>query len=283
MKLRSHWEENRQNYDAVFFDIDGTLMANGAALPGAVALLDMLREEGFPFLLVTNDANHSVQEKAEIARRGGLPVSPEEIVSSGDALRELVAANGWEGKRFFRLGLLGRPCHAEAAGLEVTGDRHCLRECFGVLGGEEYFDWYKDLHAAMNFLREHPDAPYVVPNPDSYWPGANGTVGIGAGGQARFICGLLGEMGVPHEPIYLGKPHAAIFTAAIRHLQRRFPAFSGTDRKRLLMVGDYLPSDIYGGNRNGLTTALVLTGNSRLAAVEQAPPEYRPDLILEGL
>ena len=283
MNLRSYWEAHREDYDALLFDIDGTLVGGRGALPGAVAFLESLRREKVPFALLTNDANHSTQEKCAIAMRGGLPTSPDEIVSSGAALKDLVAARGWAGKRFFRLGLLGRPCHGEAAGLVMTGDRHDLPECFGVLGGEEYFDWCKDFHAALNFLLRHPEAPYVVPNPDSYWQGANDTVGIGAGGQARFLCGLLGEMGAPREPIYLGKPYAPIYDCAVRYLRERFPGFSGADRKRILMVGDYLASDILGGNRNGLTSVLVLTGNSDMAAVERAPQEQRPALIFDTL
>ena len=283
MNLRSYWEAHRADYDALLFDIDGTLVGCRGALPGAVDFLESLRREKVPFALLTNDANHSTQEKCAIAVRGGLPVTPDEIVSSGAALKTLVAERGWEGKLFFRLGLLGRPCHGEAAGLRVTDDRRLLPECSGVLGGEEYFDWYKDLHAALNFLLRHPEAPYVVPNPDSYWPGPNDTVGVGAGGQARFLCGLLGEMGAPREPIYLGKPYAPIFDYAVGYLRRRFPGFSGGNRKRILMVGDYLTSDILGGNRNGLTSVLVLTGNSDMAAVERAPQEQRPALIFDTL
>ena len=289
MIFQDYWQSNisanKSAHRAILFDVDGTIVSGRNPMPGAEKILQMLRENHTPFLFLTNDSHHSPQQKAHLINRTGITpqVAPEEIVSCSHALALFVREHALQGQKVFIMGEFGSPCYAEAAGLVPCRDLEKIDECAFVIAGEGYFDWHDTFQAVMNYFIRHRERKLVVANPDSYWPGANGTVGIGAGGQARFICGLLGEMGVPHEPIYLGKPHAAIFTAAIRHLQRRFPAFSGTDRKRLLMVGDYLPSDIYGGNRNGLTTALVLTGNSRLAAVEQAPPEYRPDLILEGL
>ena len=51
---------------------------------------------------------------------------------------------------------------------------------------------------------------------------SGGIFGIGAGGQARCIQLILKEMGVEIEPIYLGKPHAAIYEHTLYELERRF-------------------------------------------------------------
>ena len=131
-----------------------------------------------------------------------------------------------------------------------------------------------------------PIAFHAVPNAGSVFLPMHIPVllcGLVCGWHYGFLCGLLGEMGAPREPIYLGKPYAPIYDCAVRYLRERFPGFSGADRKRILMVGDYLTSDILGGNRNGLTSVLVLTGNSDMAAVERAPQEQRPALIFDAL
>ena len=44
---------------AYLLDLDGTLYAGGAAVPGAPQTLDRLRREGTPFRLVTNTTSRS--------------------------------------------------------------------------------------------------------------------------------------------------------------------------------------------------------------------------------
>ena len=91
------WHKNADRFDALFMDIDGTLISGRSALPGAAELLTELRESGKPFLLLTNDSNHSLEEKSAIIRRTGLDVSPAEIISPGSVLKPGVDENGETG------------------------------------------------------------------------------------------------------------------------------------------------------------------------------------------
>jgi HAD superfamily hydrolase (TIGR01459 family) len=52
---------------------------------------------------------------------------------------------------------------------------------------------------------------------------------------------------------YIGKPHAAIFTAALRQLDDPKP-------ERVLVVGDSLDHDVEGGRRAGMLTAFITSG-----------------------
>jgi HAD superfamily hydrolase (TIGR01459 family) len=52
---------------------------------------------------------------------------------------------------------------------------------------------------------------------------------------------------------YIGKPHAAIFAAALHQLGDPRP-------ERVLVVGDSLDHDVEGGHRAGMLTALVTSG-----------------------
>jgi NagD protein len=283
MKFIDFWHENRKNYQAVLFDIDGTILAGGAALPGAAAVLAELRRDRFPHYILTNDANHSTEEKSRLLRRGGLEIAPDEIISCGAALDELVEERNWQGKTFFVLGLLGNPCFAERAGLLTTRDESRIESCHGILNGEDYYDWHNHMQTVLNFFRRHPDRPLVVPNPDSYWPGHRGDIGIGAGGQARFLCGLLAEMGIRIDPIYLGKPYRPIYDHAIHLLKKRFPQLGEPDYGKILMVGDSLRSDIRGANNCGMDSALVLTGITQEAEIAAAPADCRPKHVFATL
>ncbi len=283
MTFLEYLKDNRENIRVVLLDIDGTLIRVDHALPGAAVLPGELKKKHVPYLVLTNDANHSLQEKSAIMRKAGIDISPDEIVSGGSALGALVNANHWQGRKFFVLGQLGTPCFAEKAGLVTCRDERLIDECFGIIGAEGFYRWHDHMQAAINFFRRHPDAPFVVPNPDSFWPGRNGTIGVGAGGQARFICGILAEAGVEIKPLYLGKPYRPVYDCAVETIRRRFPELAEVDSSQMIMLGDSLMSDIRGANRCNMKSGLVLTGITGREEAEKAEGECRPDLIFDRL
>ena len=66
-----------RNYDGILLDIDGTLLSGGRrALPGALELVASLRETGFPFGILTNDGNHSREEKSSFLNAAGFQFEP---------------------------------------------------------------------------------------------------------------------------------------------------------------------------------------------------------------
>ncbi len=274
------WERNSCEFSALLFDIDGTLISGKKAMPGVPALIKQLEDGAFPFFLLTNDGNHSTREKSLLLKKAGLDIKSDEIISCGDALKPFARENGLAGKKFFVMGDLGKPSYAEKAGLKVEKRVKNINECSGVIVGEGTYNWQSNISSAMNYFIKFPDRPLIVPNPDSYWPnGPNGELGIGAGGKARFICTILGDYGIKLRPVYLGKPYRAIFDYAFEILKTRFGLPANLQRKRILMLGDSLASDIRGANRFGFTSGLVLTGITNHDHIKKAKPSFKPDCI----
>ena len=274
--------EGRGIADVILFDIDGTLAYGGRSLPGAGELLELLNKEAFPYLLMTNDCGSSHEQKAEILRRGGLPVSPENIFSCGDVLKLWKKQSCYKGELYFLCGKLGTPCYAEQARICVTDDPELIRECAGVIFGEGQYDWQKHLEAVFNFFLERPKAPFIVVNPDSYWPSLyHPGMGLGSGAQARFILSVLREAGKDTEILYLGKPYPAIYSALQEELTNRF--HKEIAPARIAMVGDSLASDIRGANANGLLSCLVLSGITTAELAAAAPEDRIPDMIFSGV
>ena len=267
----------------MFFDIDGTLLAGKRALPGALEMLKWLRGNKFPFYLLTNDGNHSLQEKSSFLKRAGLKIEFDEIVSCSSAIKEFVEDNSLSGFTAFVMGDLGKPDYAEEAGLKVTRNTRKIEECSLVIIGEGEYDWYSNINAVLNFLVRHPERILLVPNPDTYWPDGHGGFGIGAGGKARFIKSILDEMHVPVKINYLGKPYKAIFEFTHHLLKKRFKMPDSEGGKRIIMFGDNLQADILGANTVGFTSVLMLTGVTNEKQALQAEKELRPDLIFRQL
>ena len=280
--LTRYLQRHRRRFDAVLFDVDGTLVRGGDALPGVPELLAALRVWRLPFVLLTNDGNHSTIEKARLLRRAGIPVAPSEIVSCADAIADYVAVHRLAGSRAFIMGDLGKPCYARRARLRTTRRLAALPRCAGVIVGESHYEWEPTFNAVLNFFIGKPDAFLLVPNPDVYWPGRRRNIHIGAGGKARFLQLVLEEYGVRVKPEFLGKPNPAIFVRALHHLRRRWPSARVRAGARVLVAGDSLAADIVGARRMGFTAALVLTGITPRGRIETPlDGPARPQLVFE--
>ena len=277
--LNRWFDRNRLQFEAALLDIDGVLLNGKHRLPGSRRLLERFHRSGMPFLLLTNDGNHSTQEKASRLKSAGLDVDSDQIVSCGHAIAPTVQSMGITGACFFVMGDTGAPCYAERAGLKVTRDLSRLQDCAGVIIGEENYDWEPVINAVINYFIDHPDAPLIVPNPDEFYPGRRFKIHIAAGGVARFIEHVLATYGTVIHPIYLGKPHEPIFKLAqdamASHLGRPVTPH------KILMVGDNIAADIAGGIASGYFTALMLTGVTPISALNRR--SLLPDEVFSTL
>ena len=82
---------------------------------------------------------------------------------------------------------------------------------------------------------------------------------IAVGALAKMIEDTIGR-----QFIRFGKPDAQMFIFAYQQI-KNYPDIS---KRNILMVGDTLHTDILGGNKFGLDTALVLSGNTQASDAE---------------
>ena len=279
LTLTNWLQANITNLEALVFDIDGVFLNHGRLYPGSDRLLELLDKKGIPYAFLTNDGDHSPKEKAEHLGRAGLRVEPDRIVSCSHALHELAPKLNLIDELVFVMGNLGRPCYAGEAGLRATRNLHSLEDCRAVIVGEYDYDWETVINRVVNFFIAHPDRLLIVPNPDEYFPKGQGRIHIGAGGVARFILQVLRTYGLTLEPVYLGKPYPPIF----RYSHGRLEAALGKDlaKDKVLMVGDFLESDIRGANRFGYRSGLVLTGLTNREMLASSP--IRPELVFNSI
>ncbi|MBE6380990.1 MAG: HAD-IIA family hydrolase [Lentisphaerae bacterium] len=287
MIFRDFWQSNisadKPALRAILFDVDGTIVSGRTPIPGAEKTLNFLRENNTPFLFLTNDSHHSPAEKARLIGRAGVEVNASEIISCSHAVKSFAEQHDLVGRKVFIMGEFGEPCYAEAAGLIPCRNPDELDECEFVIAGEGRFDWHDTFQAVMNYFIDHRDRKLVVANPDSYWPNAStGKLGIGAGAQARFIAGVLAEMKIDIDVIYLGKPYPAIYQFAVEALRRNFN-MSDLALNEVLMVGDSLTSDIAGAEALGMPNALVLSGITTPEIFAKTSIEKRPALVFDSI
>ena len=277
-----YYREHISEIDAILLDIDGTVLIGPKLIGDAPQFIDELRSNNTPFFFLTNDGNNSRQMKCKFLNHCGINAEVEDIISCADVLAGIAKKEGYAGKKFFVLGEISKPAF-EASGIIECKNIDEINECCGIINGEGFYDWRPNMEAALGFIMDHPDAPWLVTNPDSYWPNSKTSkYSVGAGGQARFIEGLLRELGYNSSPRYLGKPYTGIYDYTIEKLQKKFPGKT-ISPDRIYGIGDYLKSDIKGAKSYGMKSVLVLSGVTSQTLLENAEEELRPHLVFDRL
>ena len=246
-------------YRVAFLDSYGVIKNHQGVIDGAKETIQEIRNLNMPLRILTNDASRSQQMQAEGFHKMGLhDVQADEIITSGMMARQYLELKRPQGL----IAYLGTEAAAEyilEAELktipirEVTPDNMASIQTMVFLD-DEGFDWNVDINHTLNLLR-HRNIPSIVANSDSIYPVSNNNVSIATGGIAKLVESVLGR-----EFIHFGKPDSQMFMYAFEDVNHA----NEYKRSEILMVGDTLHTDILGGNKFGVATALVLSGNTRL-------------------
>lgn len=245
-------------YRIIFFDAFGVLKNYNGIVPGVRKTFDYLQKTGKEYYIVTNDASRSPMALAESFHRIGLDViAQDRIISSGMLAKEYLDLKVNEGIVAY-LGTLNSAHYIDSSGLHTLpvsaiNNTNIDQVNALVLLDDEGFNWFDDINKAVNILRKR-TIPAIVANTDHTYPlTGNNEVSIAIGGLASMIESIVGK-----RFIRFGKPDSQMFMFAYDLIREKMPV----NKKEILMIGDTLHTDIMGGNKFGLDTMLVLSGNT---------------------
>jgi HAD superfamily hydrolase (TIGR01457 family) len=241
-------------------DMDGTFYLGDRLLDGALRFIDLLREQGKAFLFLTNNSSKHRVQYAEKISRLGLPLAEESVLTSGEATA-LYLRKEHPAARIF---LVGTPS------LEDEFRQHGFRLVqqdpqFLVLGFDTTLT-YQKLWALCDFVRA--GVPYIATHPDFNCPTEKGYM-PDVGAMIAFVKAATGR-----EPdLVVGKPNRLIVDAAAIKMKLQV--------SQLAMIGDRLYTDIALGQSSGITTVLVLSGETKMEDLKGSP--FQPDYIFQNL
>lgn len=271
-----------KNFKAVFLDSYGVIKNHQGLISGVADSIEYIREQGIELRVLTNDASRSQAQQVQMFEDLGLKgLKEKEIITSGMLARQFLELKIKKGK-FAYLGTENSANYIMQNGLvgvpisEVEIENGSDIAAFVFLD-DEGFDWHRDINRTVNFLRRN-NLPIIVANSDKYYPISRDDVAVAIGGISRLCESVLNQ-----KFIRFGKPDSQMFMFAYDDINetRKF------DKSEILMVGDTLHTDILGGNKFGLKTLLVLSGNTRSKNAEVKInstgiiPDYIADSILE--
>jgi HAD superfamily hydrolase (TIGR01450 family) len=254
-----HLERLRQTH-CFLLDMDGTFYLGDRLLPGALDFIDTITHHGQDFIFLTNNSSKSSRQYAEKITRLGLSIPEEKVFTSGEATALYLKMQTKHHKLF----LVGTP------ELEAEFTRHGFSlvqegpEAV-VMGFDTAFT-YEKLWRLCNHVRA--GLPYFATHPDFNCPIVGGVMpDIGA--TIAFVKASTGRV----PDLVVGKPNRMIVEMLARKLALPI--------ERLAMIGDRLYTDIALGQTAGVTTVLVLSGETRPEDLQGSP--YQPDYVFADL
>jgi len=250
-------------YNTIFFDAFGVIKNYNGLVPGIEQTFDYLEQHHKEYYIVTNDASRGPEQLAAGFHKLGLTaISADRIVSSGMLTKEYLDLKVNDGIVTY-LGTENSAHYIESSGLHTLPVRDVNETNIDKVNAvifldDEGFNWFEDLNKVVNILRRR-TIPVIVANTDHAYPVNIHDVSIAVGGLATMIETIVGK-----KFIRFGKPDSQMFMFAYDMIRDYRPV----NKKEIVMVGDTLHTDILGGNKFGLDTVLVLTGNTQAGDVD---------------
>jgi NagD protein len=240
-------------------DMDGVLVSEEHAIPGAQDFLDRLREVGMPFLVLTNNSIYTRRDLAARLRASGLDVPEESIWTSALATARFLHDQRPGGTAFV-IGEAGLTTALYEVGYTMTD-----RAPDYVVIGETRTYSFERITRAIRLLGD--GARLIATNPDPTGPTPDGPLPA-TGAVAALINRATGV-----EPYFVGKPNPLMMRSALNAIEAHSESTA--------MIGDRMDTDIVAGLEAGLEAILVLTGVTQMADIARYP--YAPSRIVDSV
>src|ERR1700756_2664915 len=244
---------------AWLMDMDGVLVHEEQAIPGADQFVERLRQLGRRFLVLTNNSIYTRRDLAARLRTSGIDVPEEAIWTSALATARFLEDQRPGGSAFV-IGEAGLTTALHNAGYTLTE-----RQPDYVVLGETRTYSFERITQAIRLIER--GARFMATNPDATGPSVDGPTPA-TGSVAALISRATGV-----DPYYVGKPNPLMMRSALNAID----AHSET----AAMVGDRMDTDVVSGLEAGMETILVLTGVMSQADAERYP--FRAGRIVDSI
>lgn len=243
-------------------DMDGTIYLDDVLFEYSSAFLDYVRHIGGKYIFLTNNSSKSVSDYIEKLQSLSIEVDESNFLTSSQATGRCLLERH-KNSKIYVLGTQSFRKELRNSHLWITDRFEKDIDCL-VVGFDTELTYGKLLDACR-LLTEGVD--YVATNPDLVCPTSFGFVP-----DCGSICHIL-EIATNRKPEFIGKPNSAMAELAIEA--------AGFSKEETIVLGDRLYTDIACGINAGISTGVVLTGETSIRDVENT--EYKPDYVFQNI
>ncbi|NNG18376.1 HAD family hydrolase [Naumannella sp. ID2617S] len=241
--------DSAAHVDAWLTDMDGVLVHEEHAIPGAAEFIETLQHNNLRFQVLTNNSIFTPRDLRARLLGSGIDV-PEECIWTSALATASFLREQRPGGTAYVIGEAGLTTALYEAGYTMAS-----RDPDYVVLGETRTYCFEAITRAIRLIES--GARFIATNPDVSGPSAEGKLPA-TGSVAALITAATGR-----DPYYVGKPNPLMMRTALN----RIDAHS----EHTVMIGDRMDTDIVSGLEAGLRTILVLTGSTSAADIERFP------------
>lgn len=231
--------QHLKNIKALVLDMDGVLWRENEAIGDLSATFAKFKKAGLQVIMATNNATRTQEQYVEKLAGLGAYVRKDQIITSAMGIAYLLKKRFPQRGSVYVIGEIGLTTALEEAGFAISEENPVA-----VVAGMDRQISFGKLKRATLLIRK--GVPFYGTNPDRTFPTPEGLIP----GAGAILSALVAATDV--DPIIAGKPNPTLYEFAIEKL--------GVKPEETLAVGDRIETDILGGQRAGLHTALVLSG-----------------------
>lgn len=225
-------------------DMDGTFYLGNTLIDGALDFLDILKSQEKKSIFLTNNSSKNKSTYKEKLAALGCYTKEEEIYTSGEATIWYMKKN-CHGNRIYLMGTELLMKEFENAGFELIKNKKD-RPDYVVIGFDTTLT-YEKIWTACDYIRE--GVPFIATHPDFNCPIEDGKYMPDTGSMIKMF-----EASTGVSPVVIGKPYKYIVEAIMEKYNLK--------KEEVAIVGDRLYTDIKTGVNAGITSILVLSGET---------------------
>ncbi len=251
--------EALKNKKLFVLDMDGTFYLGNRLFEGSLDFIAKIRATGREFLFFTNNASKTPEFYIKKLEGMGCAIVRKNIATAGDVTIKYLLENR-SAKRVYLVGTELLESSFKASGINLVQENPDI-----VVTSFDTTLTYEKLSKACKYIRE--GAEFMATHMDINCPTEDGFIP-----DSGAICALItASTGV--KPRFFGKP----FSETVDIIS----SMTGYSKDEMAIIGDRLYTDIALGYKNGVTSILVLSGETKESDISAS--DIVPDFVFPRL
>ncbi len=228
---------NISDFDAVFFDLDGTLYEGSKRIKGSNHIVNYMREKGKRVFFTTNNSTKTREQIYERLVKIGIDAELHEVLTSGYIAADYAKKTNMRDIHIFGSVNLIHEFHQ--MGISVNQDTNAENLLIGYDPDMTYEDLTRAVRVALN-------AKCIIAcNKEKVYPGEQGLLFPGCGAMVAPVEWCSGKK----ANLVIGKPNTIMIDYIAESHQ--------IEHSRILVIGDTYESDIEMAKRSGSLSILI--------------------------
>ena len=243
-------------------DMDGTIYNEDQIFDGTLDFLEELKRRGAQYVFITNNSSRSVEDYVKKVRAMGIDAGYENFYTSSQATAAYIKEH-YLGKKVYCMGTRSLVKELEEAGISTVTRADDSAQV--VLIGFDTENTSEKIRDTCIMLGK--DLPYLATNPDLVCPVSFGYI-PDCGSMSIMLKNATGK-----EPFFIGKPEPVMVNCVLKKLNKK--------QEETVIIGDRLYTDIKTGERSGVDTICVLSGEATMEDIRQG--DIKPTYIFDSI